>query len=106
MHDLYVTTLIASPFLFLLLLYAVLPMSGERMPDGNADAGDTTTAEWDEWLARIIAEDDPANGGDDVLRIGDCAKCDGFGVVEYVGKWHATPHLVTCPRCAGTRDAH
>lgn len=59
-----------------------------------------------DWLARIVAEDHPANGGYGLLTIGDCRKCDGFGIVERVGKWYAPqPRLESCPSCEGTGNA-
>jgi hypothetical protein len=65
-----------------------------------------TAETYTEWLTRIVAEDNPANGGLGLLTIGDCQKCDGFGVVETVGTWaDPTPRLRSCPQCGGTRYA-
>lgn len=58
---------------------------------------------WDEWLARIVSEDDPANGGAGILTIGDCPKCDGLGIVERVGTWgDPASRLAPCAECDGT----
>ena len=58
---------------------------------------------WDQWLARIVREDDPANGGQGILTIGDCPKCEGLGIVERVGKWYdPAPRLAPCAECGGT----
>ena len=55
-----------------------------------------------DWLSVIVVSDDPANGGAGLLTLTDCAKCDGMGIVEYVGtRSDPTPRLVPCPKCGG-----
>lgn len=62
-----------------------------------------TAATFTEWLAAIVAEDAPENGGAGILTIGDCRKCDGYGIVERCGTWYAPrPRLESCPNCNGT----
>lgn len=56
-----------------------------------------------EWLARTVAEDDPANGGQGILTIGDCEKCEGLGIVEHVGsRVTGKMRLIACEKCDGT----
>ena len=66
-----------------------------------------TSQAFTDWLAVIVADDDPANGGAGILTLGDCSKCDGFGIVETVGAWHSpqAPRLTHCPSCDGTGNA-
>ena len=55
-----------------------------------------------DWLSVIVVSDDPANGGAGLLVLSDCAKCDGMGIVEYVGtRSNPTPRLMPCPKCGG-----
>jgi hypothetical protein len=66
-----------------------------------------TSQAFTEWLTVIVANDDPANGGAGILTLGDCRKCDGFGIVETVGAWHSpqAPRLAHCSSCDGTGNA-
>jgi hypothetical protein len=66
-----------------------------------------TTQAFTDWLAGIVANDDPARGGAGILTLGDCRKCEGFGIVEHVGAWHSpqAPRLTHCPGCDGTGNA-
>lgn len=58
---------------------------------------------WDQWLARIVREDDPANGGQGLLIPGDCPKCDGIGSIERDGVWGNLPAgIAPCGECGGT----
>ena len=63
-----------------------------------------TSQAFTDWLGGIVTDDDPANGGQGILTLGDCEKCDGFGIVEKVGAWHSpqAPRLQHCPSCDGT----
>lgn len=62
-----------------------------------------TSQTFTDWLAAIVADDDPANGGAGILTLGDCPKCDGFGIVERAATWYASaPRLESCPSCEGT----
>ena len=61
-----------------------------------------TSQAFTEWLTVIIANDDPANGGAGILTLGDCRKCDGTGIVEYVGTRNGSPRLESCEKCDGT----
>jgi len=61
-----------------------------------------TSQAFTEWLAGIVTDDDPANGGAGILTLGDCRKCDGFGIVEHVGTRNGSPRLESCEKCDGT----
>jgi hypothetical protein len=61
-----------------------------------------------EWLAEIIRQDDPANGGYGLLA--DCAECQGFGTVPasaadmYDGRDDGG--YVACDVCEGSGFAY
>jgi DnaJ-class molecular chaperone len=61
-----------------------------------------TSQAFTDWLTVIVVTDDPANGGAGILTLGDCRKCDGFGIVEHVGTRNESPRLESCKKCDGT----
>jgi len=61
-----------------------------------------TAETFPEWLARIVTEDDPANGGHGLLTLGSCPKCEGLGFADIVDTRRYNPHPAPCPACDGT----
>jgi len=52
-----------------------------------------------DWLSVIVVSDDPANGGAGLLTLTDCAKCDGYGIVEHSHR--SGMRLAPCRKCNG-----
>lgn len=63
----------------------------------------TTGESFTDWLSVIVVSDDPANGGAGLPTLTDCAKCDGYGIIEHSHR--SGMRLVPCPKCGAEGEA-